>query len=151
MKELMSHGSVHISVLLLAGLAASLIVFMIGTVVYRIWLHPLSKIPGPKHLATFDIFNLYTSCVSLKMSEYAIELHRKYGRMVRIGPNRVIVDGTIAWSQVHGVRSTSEANEFGKFPGFIVANDNFGIIGARREDHRRQRRHMGYAFSARSI
>lgn len=64
--------------------------------VYRIWLHPLSRVPGPKHLATSDIFNMYTSYVSLKMSKYAVELHRKYGPMVRIGPDRVLVDGSIA-------------------------------------------------------
>ncbi|KAJ1323496.1 aspirochlorine biosynthesis cytochrome P450 monooxygenase [Microdochium nivale] len=94
---------------------------------------------------------MYTSYVSLKMSKYAVELHRKYGPMVRIGPDRVLVDGSIAWSQVHGVRSTSAGNEFSKIPGYVMDGDHFGVVAANRDDHRRQRRQMSHAFSQGSI
>ncbi|KAJ1326878.1 aspirochlorine biosynthesis cytochrome P450 monooxygenase [Microdochium nivale] len=151
MNALASDGGVRKAVHLLGGLAASLVVFSISTVVYRIWLHPLSKILGPKHLAAADIFNLYITHVSMKMSPYAVKLHRKYGPIVRIGPDRVIVDESIAWSQVHGVRSTSEENEFNKIPGYIMPRDNLGLIAANREVHRRQRRQIGNAFSVASL
>ncbi|KXJ84785.1 cytochrome P450 [Microdochium bolleyi] len=151
MNELASHGDVRKAVLLLSGLTASLFAYTICTVVYRIWMHPLSKIPGPKHLVAFDIFNMYTTYVSLGISQYVVELHLKYGPMVRIGPNRVIVDGSIAWSQIYGIRSTSESNDFGKIPGYLSNDDHFSVIAASRDVHRRQRRQISQAFSAASI
>ncbi|KAJ1326743.1 aspirochlorine biosynthesis cytochrome P450 monooxygenase [Microdochium nivale] len=117
-------------VLLIGGLAVSLVAYTVGTIVYRIWLHPLSKIPGPKLLAATDLPTMLRMLVQLRMSENAVQLHRKYGPIVRVGPDRVIIDGSIAWTQVFGVRSTSEADEFGKIPGYLIPNDHKSLIAA---------------------
>ncbi|KAK1953643.1 cytochrome P450 [Colletotrichum sublineola] len=135
------------AVVIIGASIISLVAFTFGTVVYRLWFHPLAKIPGPKLWATCDVFNMVHQQVKLDMAYRAIELHRKYGPMVRIGPNRVIVEGNIAWPQVHGARSTSEADELGKVKNFLYPIDHMALLGANREDHRRQRRQLGHAFS----
>ncbi|KAJ1332082.1 aspirochlorine biosynthesis cytochrome P450 monooxygenase [Microdochium nivale] len=151
MIELNLNGGIHHAAVLLGGLVVSLAVYTIGTVVYRVWLHPLSKIPGPKLLAASDVFNMYTSNVSLNMTSYTIDLHRKYGPMVRIGPNRLIVDANIAFTQVHGLRNTTESTEFSKVPGAMFPDDHICIVGAKREVHRRQRRQIAHAFSSTAL
>ncbi|KAJ1324038.1 aspirochlorine biosynthesis cytochrome P450 monooxygenase [Microdochium nivale] len=135
-------------VLLIGGLAVSLVAYAVGNAVYRIWLHPLSKIPGPKHLAVSDVMTLYNSHVNMGMSEQAVQLHRKYGPIVRVGPNRLIIDGSIAWSQVYNVRSTTDNDEFAKIPGYVIPDDHLALIAANRTTHRRQRRQLAHAFSA---
>ncbi|KXJ86403.1 cytochrome P450 [Microdochium bolleyi] len=148
MVELALDGGVHHAVVLIGGLAVSFVAYVVGTAVYHVWFHPLAKVPGPKLWATSDMFYMWKANVCRNMSIHGTSLHRKYGPMVRVGPDRVLVDGSIAWSQVHGRRSNSEDTEFSKFAGTLFPDDHMSIIGANRETHRRQRRHMAHAFSA---
>lgn len=73
---------------------AALSIALISLAAYRLFLHPLSHIPGP-------IIARLTSLWLYKRSYYGDEasvidaLHKKYGPVVRIGPNQVdIADGT---------------------------------------------------------
>lgn len=77
-----------------------------------------------------------------------IELHEKYGDVVRIGPDHIAVDGSVGWPQVCGYRSKGE--EFGKMPG-THPGDMESILVAPRESHRRQRRQLSHAFSDASL
>lgn len=72
-------------------------------------------------------------------------LHRKYGPIIRIGPNHLALDGSVGWPQVYGHRTGKP--EFGKYPEFLFKGDPISIIGANKDDHRRQRRQLGHAFS----
>ncbi|KAH7024893.1 cytochrome P450 [Microdochium trichocladiopsis] len=136
----------------LAGAAATVAAgCALCATLYRLWLHPLAKIPGPKYMAISDIFSQWHHFISLDMSPYAIELHRKYGPVVRIGPNRVIVAGSVAWLQVYGVRGSSGVGEFGKTQGFLYPTDHMALLGAPWEDHRRQRRQLNHAFSVAAL
>lgn len=73
------------------------------------------------------------------------ELHRKYGPIVRIGPNHLALDGSIGWPQVYSHRTGKP--EFSKFPKFLFKEDEISLLGAEKDVHRRQRRQLGYAFS----
>lgn len=75
----------------------------------------------------------------------AAKLHRQYGPVVRIGPNHLAIDGSIGWPEVYE-HNPSKA-EFSKYPDFLFANDTISVIGARRDDYRRQRRQLAHAFS----
>ncbi|KAL1792995.1 hypothetical protein ACET3X_007977 [Alternaria dauci] len=125
--------------------------YIIVITVYRIWFHPLSRFPGPKHMAISDLFSQWHAFVSMDMATYTPMLHRTYGNIVRIGPNRLAIEGSICWPEVYGARSTSDEDEFSKIKGFTFANDHLALIGANREDHRRQRRQMAPAFSATAL
>lgn len=102
-------------------------------------------------MAVSDIFSQWRAFVSLDMLNYAPVLHRIYGPIVRIGPNRLVIEGSVCWPEVYGARSTSNEDEFSKIPGFVFPNDHLALIGANREDHRRQRRQLSHAFSATAL
>lgn len=73
------------------------------------------------------------------------ELHRQYGHIVRISPNRLAVDGSIAWSQVYGHRHGKE--EFSKVRDYFFPGDEITLIQGNLENHRRQRRQLAPGFS----
>ncbi|KAK8876904.1 cytochrome p450 3a17 [Apiospora arundinis] len=142
----------HMNTALLVGaVAISLAIYAIGTIIYRLWLHPLAKVPGPKYMAVSDVPGQWISYINLDMVRQATVLHRKYGPIVRIGPDRLAIEGSISWPEVYGIRSTSDQDEFSKIPDFAIPNDHLALLGANRENHRRQRRQMNHAFSSAAL
>lgn len=90
-------------------LTANVLIYTITTVsfalstiaVYRIALHPLSGIPGPKLAALSNIWYAY----QVRNGRAAIlgkTLHRKYGSVVRVGPNEVWFDNREAFDAIYG-------------------------------------------------
>ncbi|ETS81747.1 hypothetical protein PFICI_06749 [Pestalotiopsis fici W106-1] len=138
LSQRMSHGAL---VFLLAILTWRVIL-----IAYRLWLHPLRSFPGPKLWAISDLPFTYTSNISGTSIRRIDDFHRRYGAIVRIGPNRIVMDGSIAWPQVYGRRLAGQP-EFEKAPGFFARGVEHGIIAAPRDVHRRQRKQLGHAFS----
>jgi hypothetical protein len=66
-----------------------------------------------------------------------VEFYDKYGPIVRISPNRLAVDGSIAWPQIFSRRPYQP--EFAKTPESYGRPKRIGIFPALRDDHRRQR------------
>ncbi|KHN95019.1 cytochrome P450 3A17 [Metarhizium album ARSEF 1941] len=130
----------------LVTLVASMFVaFHIAQAVYRFWFHPLSGYPGPVLFSIFYLPYLYQSYIKGRWIFRTTELHRKYGPIVRIGPNHIMVDGEIGWPQVFGHRKADQS-EYEKMPVTHEAKAD-SIIVAPREIHRRQRRQLNHAFS----
>lgn len=57
-------------------------------IIYPLYFHPLSKIPGPRICAITKYFILYKSW-NEQRNRYVNKLHEKYGSIVRIGPNEI--------------------------------------------------------------
>ncbi|KAI0156120.1 cytochrome P450 [Pestalotiopsis sp. NC0098] len=118
----------------------------VGLGIYRVWFHPLSVFPGPKHLAVSNISEQWKSHVRGNWIYEVADLHRRYGPIVRTGPNRIALDGTIGWPQVFAHKSGMP--EFTKCPDFVFKGDSHSLIGScTTENHRRQRRTLAHAFS----
>ncbi|KAL7785758.1 cytochrome P450 [Trichoderma afarasin] len=130
---------------LLGILTILFFVYRIAIIIHNVWFHPLSKFPGPTHMAAFYLPYTYGTFLSGRMHHTMKKLHRKYGPIIRVGPNHLAVDGSIAWPEVFGHKTDKE--EYGKLPGFLFAGDTISIIGAPKDMHRRQRRQLGHAFS----
>jgi hypothetical protein len=61
-------------------LAASLVVYGLGLVVYRLYLHPLAKFPGPKIAAVTSFYEGYYEIVKNgQYSRHISKLHDQYG------------------------------------------------------------------------
>ncbi|KLU85584.1 hypothetical protein MAPG_04607 [Magnaporthiopsis poae ATCC 64411] len=147
--SLLEPGEATSRLFLWAGLlGAVLVLYVVGIAVYRLWFHPLSKFPGPTVMALSDFPFLYRQHVLGTFVRESPKLHRKYGKIIRVAPNRLAVEGSIAWNDIFAHRPGGDATEFGKVPGFFFPDDHASLIGApTRDDHRRQRRQLSHAFS----
>lgn len=131
------------------------LLYRIGLIVYRLYFHPLSKYPGPKHLIISGLPHIYYRELRGTFYKEIRDLHNKHGNIVRVGPDELSIDGSISWNDVYGHRKAGE-EEFKKDVLFYRPQENgkgvngsgvHDIFTAGREDHRRQRRLVAHAFS----
>jgi hypothetical protein len=65
---------------LIAGAVSAFLAYKVLIVVYRLTLHPLAKIPGPKLAAATSLYEVYFDVVKGGMWLFEIErLHKIYG------------------------------------------------------------------------
>ncbi|KAJ5108111.1 Cytochrome monooxygenase lcsI [Penicillium angulare] len=133
----------------------SLVVFIVfgyilWTVIYNLFLSPLSKFPGPKLAAIYygpTIYWTFKGVNHIKMKE----LHEKYGDVVRMGPSILVYRSPQAWKDIYGHRKTG-AGSFLKDPTFYIKNPFGGnILNADDADHSRTRRLLSHAFSEKAL
>ncbi|KAL5895000.1 hypothetical protein ACKVWL_000225 [Pyricularia oryzae] len=97
-------------------MSVSLLRCRIGEVIYWVYFTPFprARLSGPKLWAAMHWTLLFRSKIMGTMPTDAVELHKKCGKMVRIGTDKVMVDGSIAWSRVH--QRQPNQPQFGKYP-----------------------------------
>lgn len=113
-------------------------------IIYPLYISPLSNVPGPKLAA---ITKLYLN--SKYYNETAItwikSLHDKYGPIVRVGPNEIVINDPKQLSIIYGARST-----FPK-PPTAVLFENYGapnsFSSVTREEHKQRRRHVAKVYT----
>ncbi|KAL5336611.1 cytochrome P450 [Aspergillus crustosus] len=67
--------------------------YLLGLVVYRLWLSPLAKFPGPKIAAATLWYETYHD--AFRWGQYTFEIakmHEKYGPIVRISPHELHIN-----------------------------------------------------------
>ncbi|TGO80934.1 hypothetical protein BPOR_1507g00010 [Botrytis porri] len=144
---------------LIIFIPAALFFYSIALAIYRIWFHPLSKIPGPPLLATIDIINQtkanryirWGSNVDGTFPREVSRLHKQFGPIIRVGPNRIAVDGSIGYPEVYSLKAKGLAGTFDKVHDYIFDGDHKTILGAPNELHRRLRRSLAHSFSDAAI
>jgi hypothetical protein len=70
-----------------------LMLYLLGLAVYRLYLHPLARCPGPKLAALTFFYGFYFE--GIKRGRYTFEIqrmHEKYGSIVRINHNELHVN-----------------------------------------------------------
>ncbi|KAH8746389.1 cytochrome P450 [Diaporthe sp. PMI_573] len=66
--------------------------YIIAITIYRLYLHPLAKFPGPKICAVTSLFELWWDFVGQGAYLYRIEkMHSIYGPIVRINPSELSI------------------------------------------------------------
>lgn len=124
---------------------SSVLAYWTWAIAYNLFISPLRKIPGPL-LWAVSPFPRFCMCISSTPHKQTLMLHRKYGDIVRTGPDSVSCLGAQAWQQVCGANNPENP----KMPGFFE-DAREGIIGADTETHSFQRRIMAPAFSAQGM
>ncbi|KAM7191944.1 Bcaba2 [Naviculisporaceae sp. PSN 640] len=133
---------------LMLVLGGATVFWLLGLVIWRRWLHPLAKYPGP----FFHTVSNVPTVLGLLGGKHHImirKLHEKYGPVVRVSPNELSFCGANAWEDIYGFRTYDQPME--KDPIWIGALnaelESQPLTYARREEHSRQRRAFSHPFS----
>ncbi|KAG6035920.1 hypothetical protein E4U41_005887 [Claviceps citrina] len=92
-------------------ICAALLVVAMTVALYRITLHPLARIPGPKLAAISNVW--YAKNIARgRTVKLGLELHRKYGDIVRVGPDEVWFNTAEAFDQIYCTGRGFEKSDF---------------------------------------
>lgn len=96
-----------------------------------------------------------TFCYKLVMGTLPFEvldLHKKYGEVVRIAPNELAFANPTAWKDIMGHRGAGE-DELEKWESFYrpIKQSPTDIVSAGRDEHALLRRQLAHGFSDRSM
>lgn len=78
---------------------------ILATCFYRLTLHPLSGVPGPRLAALSNIWYAYHVRNGL-VAQLATTLHQQYGPVVRVGPNEVWFNSKAAFKAIYSKLNT---------------------------------------------
>ncbi|KAK7531677.1 cytochrome P450 71A23 [Phyllosticta citribraziliensis] len=128
-----------------------LTLYIVGSIFYNLFLHPLRKYPGPKLWA---ISRLPWNWVNLhgRLAWRLRELHQQYGPVVRIAPDELSYTTSGAWKKIYGQRNPEFSKALdgrGLAPPSI--NGIKGIVTEDQDRHARLRRAIAPAFSERAL
>lgn len=111
-------------------------------------LHPLRQYPGPWLWAISRIPYSYY-CASGHGHRKILQLHEKYGDVVRVAPGELSYCSPEAWKEIFGRRNNS-AGEIGKDSvHYMEARDS--ILGAPKRKHLELRRILSRGFSSQAM
>ena len=80
----------------MASIGAALLVGFI----YRVTLHPLANVPGPRLAAVSSVW-LASQAKHGRLGNLGRSLHQKYGHAVRVGPNEIWFDSKEAYKAIY--------------------------------------------------
>jgi cytochrome P450 len=129
-------------------------VFCICTAV-KLWRHvrhPLYRFPGPR-LAAWTNFSFSVWFFSGRQPFKLLELHEKYGPVVRTAPNELSFNTAASWRDIYGTRPghrTFIKSDF--YDGGNFADQVHSIVSARDPaEHAHMRKYLSHVFSERSL
>jgi len=134
-----------------AGLLGVTVLYVTYKVIYNLYLHPLSKFPGPKLAAISNIRQSVIWIVGGRYPHDLHNLHKKYGDVVRIAPNELSFSTAQSFQEIYGhVTKTKKA--FLKTEFYDRIDDHHTMFTERDPAiHREIRRSLSHAFSARAL
>ncbi|EME86913.1 uncharacterized protein MYCFIDRAFT_151905 [Pseudocercospora fijiensis CIRAD86] len=134
---------------LLTLLPVALAVYFVGIVVYRLYLHPLAKYPGPFLAKITDLHQTYHALKGDRHLEFW-RCHEKYGPVVRFGPNSLSFNSNTALKEIYGFKSNVRKADF--YQAFWASKDAFSTHSSiDKSVHARKRRVLSQAFSDAAI
>ena len=123
--------------------------YIVSSIVYNLYFHPLHKYPGPKLWIAFPIFR-YIATIRGQLDHQMVALHTVYGPVIRITPDELSFITVQAWKDIFG-------HGHAQLPKYIVGR-NLGIdeaapaIGtANDENHARYRKALSSGFSDKAL
>ncbi|RMZ85803.1 hypothetical protein DV737_g386, partial [Chaetothyriales sp. CBS 132003] len=122
----------------------------LSQVVYNAFFHPLSKYPGPFFHKISRIPYFYKH-INGTLPFDMLDLHRKYGDIVRIAPDELAFSHPDAWKDIMGHQKSGK--ELGKAMWFYQPVEAMPkhIVNEPREEHARIRRQLAHGFSEKGM
>ncbi|KAF8488484.1 putative P450 monooxygenase [Russula emetica] len=99
--------------------AVGLLLYALVRVIYNVYFHPLSRFPGPRGAACTSWWLTYMELGrGISLSTLRVDLHQKYGDIVRISPNELHFARPTAYDEIY-----NSQNKWDKDYGFYRALD----------------------------
>jgi len=95
-KDLLHPNVYQISI----GLCISFLLYALSVIIYRLYLSPLARIPGPKFCAISNAWLFKQGITGYRMQKVH-DLHLKYGNVVRVSPNLISIHNFDAMNYVY--------------------------------------------------
>ncbi|KAL6796896.1 cytochrome P450 [Trichoderma sp. SZMC 28012] len=109
-----------------------------SSLVYKLAFHPLAKYPGPLIASLTDWYTVYWIAEGGRHLELDKQ-HKKYGKFVRFGPNRLSINSAKASRDLHDVNSnTFKADAYGSFKRFFGAEMSLTTVDHKAHAFRRR-------------
>ncbi|KAI1633880.1 cytochrome P450 [Biscogniauxia mediterranea] len=125
--------------------------YVVGEVFYNLFLHPLRHFPGPLLMRAGRIPYFYKSITGTLPFDM-LDIHNRYGSVVRIAPNELAFSDPRAWKDIMGHRKQGVAS-FEKWNGFyrLIPDEPVNVVNAPGEEHASLRRQLAHGFSDASL
>ncbi|KAL6703855.1 hypothetical protein ACN47E_008989 [Coniothyrium glycines] len=113
---------------LLTAALATILLYAAYTLVYNVYLHPLARFPGPP-LAPLSIYwKAYVECVANRsFCHHLVELHERYGHVVRVGPNELHFADPNAYHDIYNNKNRWD-KEARLYKSFNEDRSSFGFL-----------------------
>ncbi|KFY63242.1 hypothetical protein V496_04091 [Pseudogymnoascus sp. VKM F-4515 (FW-2607)] len=141
----LSEGRVGVLLLLAVG-------YIIARIIYRQFLHPLAKFPGPIGAGWTDawwFYHLFSGRVTWRNHNW----HKRYGTVVRTAPNHLSFNSPEAIKDCYGFGKANQSLCL-KDPKFFLESvyGSWNIINENNKDeHARMRKMLSHAFSTKAL
>ena len=124
--------------------------YILTTIIYNLFLHPLARFPGPKLAAASPLPLIRQSFLGDAIFWITAQ-HAKYGPVVRVSPNELSFSSADAYKDLYGHRRAGQPVPF-KAPDFYTPpSGGHDIVNADTDNHARMRRVFSHAFSDRAL
>ena len=122
-----------------------ILVILLARIVYRRYLHPLHRVPGP-FLASISRGWLLSLALSGRQHLLLMEAHRKYGTVVRVSPNTVIISDPDNFQQYHYFDKSEWWLALRAEPGYVSHGTELN-----QKSHNEKKKRVAGAFSMSSV
>ncbi|KAI9435562.1 putative P450 monooxygenase [Lactarius indigo] len=91
----------------------TILIPLVRRIVYNLYFHPLSHFPGPRLAACSRLWLAYRELVKGEsLGDLRIELHRRYGEIVRLTPDELHFSNPAAYNDIYNNRNKWDKDNF---------------------------------------
>ncbi|QKX57275.1 uncharacterized protein TRUGW13939_04386 [Talaromyces rugulosus] len=127
-----------------------IISYVLSKAIHNVFLHPLSRFPGPLSHAASRVPYFWRS-IRGTLPFDMLEMHKKYGDIVRVAPDELAFSHPDAWNEIMGHRQGALEMEKASWFYRPIEEDPLHIVNESREQHGRLRRQMAHGFSEKAL
>ncbi|KAL4881002.1 cytochrome P450 [Aspergillus karnatakaensis] len=149
----MAFATVHESftlALLAQWAVIGLVTYWVAWIFYARWLHPLARFPGPFWASVSRVWTVL-HVLPGDAEKTQKKLHEKYGPIVRIAPNELVISDPRAMKTIYGIKSGFTKTDFylAFRPPWARFPDHFSSYGGK--EHADRRRIVSNVYTMTSI
>ncbi|KAJ5648078.1 cytochrome P450 [Penicillium lividum] len=139
--------------LILKVAAVGWIQYLVIKAIYNVFFHPLKDYPGPRTMAASRLPITYARLAGHSVY-LTLQLHQKYGHVVRMGPNELSYSDSSSWKDIyasHPSRPGGMPPERSTAETFERKDTTRSLVNVHGKEHSRMRRAYGRALTKQAL